>query len=63
MHYYLLDENCFDQYSIILDGGTTTAIYLNAVPEPVEIAKREVSTWGLLFSRFLYFHELFSVQF
>ncbi|XP_063595506.1 eukaryotic translation initiation factor 3 subunit B-like isoform X1 [Penaeus indicus] len=41
MHYYLLDDNCFDQYSIILDGGTTTAIYLNAVPEPVEIAKRE----------------------
>lgn len=41
LHYYLLDENCFDQYSIILDGGTTTAIYLNAIPEAVEIAKRE----------------------
>merc|ERR1711962_1728074 len=41
MHYYLLDENCFDQYSIIFDGGTTTAIYLNSVPEAHEVAKRE----------------------
>ncbi|KAK8730659.1 hypothetical protein OTU49_007860, partial [Cherax quadricarinatus] len=41
MSYYLLDENCFDQFSIIYDGGTTTAIYLNAVPEAIEVAKRE----------------------
>lgn len=43
MSYYLLDDNCFDQFSIIYDGGTTTAIYLNAVPEAIEVAKREVS--------------------
>ncbi|KAK7081817.1 translation initiation factor eIF-3b like protein [Halocaridina rubra] len=41
LHYYLLDENCFDMFSIMYDGGTTTAIYLNSVPEAQEIENRE----------------------
>lgn len=41
-----MDENCYDQFSVINDcgqaGGSTTAIYLNSIPEPTEIQKREV---------------------
>ena len=49
---YLTEENCFDQYSVIFANSamkTTTAIYLNSVPEPVEVASREVSFY---FSQF-----------
>ncbi|XP_076055682.1 eukaryotic translation initiation factor 3 subunit b [Oratosquilla oratoria] len=41
LSYYLLEENCFDQFSVIYEGGTTTAIYLNSVPEVTVVAKRE----------------------
>ena len=43
LYYYLNEENCFDQYSVIYDGGITTAIYLNSIPEPQELQKRDVS--------------------
>lgn len=43
-----MDENCYDQFSVIYDcganAGSTTAIYLNSIPEPQEIQKREVGS-------------------
>lgn len=41
LHYYLLEENCFDQFSVITNGGLNTAIYLNSVPEPSLIEARD----------------------
>ncbi|KAL7638761.1 UNVERIFIED_CONTAM: hypothetical protein RMT77_010294 [Armadillidium vulgare] len=45
LYFFLMDENCYDQFSIIYDCGTssgsTTAIYLNSIPDPQEIQKRE----------------------
>lgn len=38
---YLMNENCFDQFSVVCDRGATTTIYLNAVPETIEVVKRE----------------------
>lgn len=45
-HSYLLDENCFDQFSVIYEGGGKTAIYLNSVPEPTVVEERKVSETG-----------------
>lgn len=43
VYYWLLDPDCFDQYSIIYDGGEKTAIYLNSMPEPTLLEERSVS--------------------
>ncbi|KAF2359212.1 Eukaryotic translation initiation factor 3 subunit B [Trinorchestia longiramus] len=44
VHYYLLDENCFDQFAVIYEGGAKTAIYLNSVPEPTIVEERNCWT-------------------
>ena len=43
LHYYLNDENCFDQFSVIHNGGAKTSIFLNSVPEPTAVQERDVS--------------------
>lgn len=37
---WLLDPDCYDQYSVVYEGGESTAIYMNATPEPIEVKKR-----------------------
>ena len=51
LHYYLLDENCFDQFVVIHNPrntgevfqGNKTSIYLNSMPEPSLVDERAVS--------------------
>ena len=43
LHYYLEEENCNDQFSIIYEGGQKTAIMLNAASEAVVVEERPVS--------------------
>lgn len=48
LHYYLHDENCFDQFSVIHNPrntgqGNKTSIYLNSMPDPTLINERHVS--------------------
>lgn len=43
LHYWLLDERCFDQFSVIYEGGDKTAIFQNAPDEPNLIEERAVS--------------------
>jgi len=48
LHYYLLDENCFDQFVVIHNPrntgevfqGNKTSIYLNSMPEPSLVDER-----------------------
>lgn len=37
---WLLDPDCYDQYSVVYEGGESTAIYSNATPEPLLVKKR-----------------------
>jgi len=41
LHYYLQDDNCFDQFSLITNAGAKTSICLNSVPEPSVVAERD----------------------
>lgn len=45
LHYYLLDENCYDQFVVIHNprnsaGGNKTTIFLNSMPEPTMLTER-----------------------
>jgi len=41
LYWYLEDENCNDQFSVIYADKTMTAIYLNTVTEPVLLEQRD----------------------
>ncbi len=52
---WLLDTHCYDQYSLIYEGGDRTAILKNTHNEPSLIEERAVSTVLLLFRLWNYF--------
>ncbi|KAH7644441.1 translation initiation factor eIF-3b like protein [Dermatophagoides farinae] len=59
---WLLDPDCCDQFSVVYDGGDTTAIYLNSNPEPALIQKRTYWTeqsvhWSPLGTYMATFHK------
>ncbi|KAJ6219776.1 hypothetical protein RDWZM_005588 [Blomia tropicalis] len=41
---WLQDPDCFDQYSVVYEGGDKTAVYLNSSPEPTLVNEREFWT-------------------
>ncbi|XP_067141561.1 eukaryotic translation initiation factor 3 subunit B [Centruroides vittatus] len=41
LRYWLMEPECYDQYSVMYDAGKKTAIYLNSQPEPVCLKERE----------------------
>nr|XP_039256545.1 eukaryotic translation initiation factor 3 subunit B-like [Styela clava] len=41
LHYYLEEEDCNDQFSIIYEGGDKTAIFLNTHTEPALLEERK----------------------
>lgn len=41
LRYWLQDPDCNDQYSVVYEGGITTAIYSNSAPEPTLVKSRE----------------------
>ncbi|XP_062602695.1 eukaryotic translation initiation factor 3 subunit B-like [Saccostrea cucullata] len=40
LRYFLQDPDCFDQFSVIYDGGERTAIFRNTTREPVLVEER-----------------------
>ncbi|GAB6032742.1 Eif3-s9p [Chamberlinius hualienensis] len=50
LHSFLLDPDCFDQFSIIYEGGEKTAIWLNCSPDPVILEDRP--RWTESYTRF-----------
>uniref|UniRef100_H2Y9Y5 RRM domain-containing protein n=1 Tax=Ciona savignyi TaxID=51511 RepID=H2Y9Y5_CIOSA len=41
LHYFLEDEDCNNQFSVIYEGGEKTAIFLNTASEPGLLERRE----------------------
>ena len=39
---WLMDPHCYDQFSVIYEGGDRTAIFLNTPGEPTEVEVRDV---------------------
>jgi len=53
LHYYLLDPDCYDQFSVIHNPrntgqGNKTSIYLNSMPEPRVVQERHYWTESML---------------
>jgi len=53
LHYYLLDENCYDQFSVIHNPrntghGNKTSIFLNSMPEPTTVEERPCWTESMV---------------
>lgn len=44
LNYWLLEPDCYDQYSVLYEGGETTAVYLNSMPEPTLLKERKLWT-------------------
>uniref|UniRef100_A0A646QC55 Eukaryotic translation initiation factor 3 subunit B n=1 Tax=Hemiscolopendra marginata TaxID=943146 RepID=A0A646QC55_9MYRI len=44
LYYWLLDPDCYDQYSVIYNGGKMTSVWQNSLPEPTVIEEREYWT-------------------
>ena len=42
LQWYLLEPDCFDQYSVVFQAGDRTAVMLNSIPEPQTIEERQV---------------------
>lgn len=42
LRYFQQDPDCYDQFSVIYDGGERTAIFKNTAREPVVIEERAV---------------------
>lgn len=42
LRYFLQDPDCYDQFSVIYDGGDRTAIFKNTTREPVVVEERAV---------------------
>lgn len=43
LHYYLLDQDAYDQYVVTIGNGQALQIWLNSAPEPTKIEERNVS--------------------
>jgi len=41
LSWFLLEPDCFDQYSVVFQAGDTTAVMLNSVPEPSTLEERQ----------------------
>jgi len=39
---WLMDQRCYDLFSVIFEGGDRTAIYQNTVSEPTLLHSRQV---------------------
>ena len=46
---WLMDPHCYDQFSVIYEGGDRTAIWNNVSGEPVVLEERSVSPSNLPF--------------
>ncbi|XP_013774809.1 eukaryotic translation initiation factor 3 subunit B-like isoform X1 [Limulus polyphemus] len=46
--YWLEDPDCYDQYSVIYEGGAMSAVFLNSHPEPTPLRTRERWTESIL---------------
>lgn len=58
LHYYLLEPDAYDQFSVICSGGNPVQIWLNTIPQPTKIEERAVClAFVLLYSSM---HELYS---
>ncbi|CAG2167862.1 unnamed protein product [Oppiella nova] len=62
LHYWLLEPECCDQYSVLYEGGETTAVYLNSMPEPSLLKERKLWTeqslqWSPLGTYLATFHK------
>lgn len=44
LSYWLLEQDCLDQYSVVYDGGQVTAVYSNSYPEPTLLKQRSLWT-------------------
>ncbi|RWS15335.1 Eukaryotic translation initiation factor 3 subunit B-like protein [Dinothrombium tinctorium] len=62
LRYWLLDPDCYDQYSVLYDGGEMTAVFLNSNPQPTLIKERKLWTetvvlWSPLGTYLATFHK------
>ena len=62
LHYWLLEPDCYDQYSVLYEAGETTAVFLNSMPEPTKLQERKLWTeqslqWSPLGTYLATFHK------
>lgn len=42
LHYYMLDQDAYDQYYIVTGGGSNVQIWQNTAPDPTKLEERAV---------------------
>nr|BAN20592.1 eukaryotic translation initiation factor 3 subunit B [Riptortus pedestris] len=47
LHYYLLEPDAYDQFSVICSGGNPVQIWLNTIPQPTKLEER--ARWTEMF--------------
>jgi len=62
LRYWLQDPDCYDQYSVLHDGGEVTTVFLNSTPEPTLLKERKLWTetivmWSPLGTYLATFHK------